>query len=42
MAEIQNFFGHKLEIQKDKIEKYKKENPYEIGDASKNTRSKKK
>lgn len=37
-----NILKKATKYQKDKIEKYKKENPYEIGDASKNTRSKKK
>ena len=36
-----NILKKATKYQKDFIEKYKKENPYEIGDASKNTRSKK-
>lgn len=37
-----NILKKATKYQKDIVEKYKKENPYEIGDASKNTRSKKK
>ena len=35
-----NILKKATKYQKDKIEKYKKENPYEIGDASKNKRTK--
>ena len=35
-----NILKRATKYQKDKIEKYKKENPYEIGDASKNKRTK--
>ena len=37
-----NILKKATKYQKQKIEKYKKENPYEIGDSSKNRRSKKK
>ena len=37
-----NILKKATKYQKEKIQKYKKENPYEIGDASKNKRSKKK
>ena len=37
-----NILKKATKYQKDIVEKYKKENPYEIGDASKNKRSKKK